>query len=228
MRRLILLAALLLVTTTASAVEKAQADAWTNQLKKTSALLKQRSYAEALPILRKLNREMLDALGPGDEATYVLVVPLIQTAIAEIGTGDRAAGLWHWHMAQTLYPKSAESDLRAFGEPGAVLKRNLLTTPRLKQCRTSVAATAPSPTVRTAPTYPRGARTFGNQGDFIIDVKIRADGTVAEPRIVRPLPTPLAYAALEAVREWKFKPATRDGAPVDVNFCLAVHYVFEK
>jgi TonB family protein len=155
-------------------------------------------------------------------------VPLIQTAIAEVGSGDRAAGIWHWHMAQTLYPKSAESDLSAFGEPGAVLKRNLLTAPRLKQCRTSQANTPPAPTTQRQPDYPRGAKQFGNQGDFIVDVKIRADGTVAEPRIVRPLPAPLAYAALEAVRGWRFTPATRNGAPVDVNFCLAVKFRIEE
>ena len=228
MMRALILSATLLLTLTASAVEKAQADAWTNQLKKTSALLKQAKYAEALPILRKLNREMLDSLGPGDEATYVLIVPLIQTAIAEVGSGERAAGIWHWHMAQTLYPKSAESDLKAFGEPGAVLKRNILTTPRLKQCQASKATTAPSPTLKRPPEYPRGAKQFGNQGDFIVDVKIRADGSVAEPRIVRPLPTPLAYAALEAVRVWQFKPATQDSKPVDVNFCLAVHFEIGK
>ncbi len=34
--------------------------------------------------------------------------------------------IWHWHMAQTLYPKSADSDLSMFGEPGADLKKHLL------------------------------------------------------------------------------------------------------
>lgn len=228
MRRLILFAALFLAASSASAVEKAQADAWTNQLEKTSTLLKQRSYAEALPILRKLNREMLEALGPGDEATYVLVVPLIQTAIAEIGSGDRAAGLWHWHMAQTLYPKSAQSDLSAFGEPAAVLERHILVNPRPADCLGAQATTRPEVVKRVAPDYPTGARRFKNEGALMVDVHVLVDGTVAEPRIVNALPAPLAYAALDALRHWRFTPGKRDGKPVATNFCITVNFDLQK
>ncbi len=78
--------------------------------------------------------EMLRILGPSDATTYVLAVPLIQLALAEEGSGNRGAALWHWHMAQTLYPKTAESDLSMFGEPGAFLKRNLLSNPTRESC----------------------------------------------------------------------------------------------
>ncbi len=169
---------------------------------------------------------MLDALGPSDETTYVLVVPLIQTALAEVGSGDRAAGLWHWHMAQTLFPKSAESDLSAFGEPGVILKNNILPSPNPEKCpRPPSEATTPPAVISTAePSYPRGAVAFGNQGLLIVAAKIGADGSVTEPRVVKPLPTPLAYAALEALRRWRFKPAMVDGAAVESTFCLTINY----
>jgi TonB family protein len=209
----------------AGAVEQWRAEQWTKQLKKTSVLLKKGSYKEALPILRRVNSEMLEALGPGEAATYGLVVPLIQTALAEVGSGDRTAGLWHWHMAQTLYPKSAESDLSAFGEPGAFLKRNILAIPRPVECPGSNKPnTMPRPISRVEPNFPRGAAIFGTQGAFVVAVRILPDGTVAEPRIVKPLPAPLAYAALEALRKWKFEPATLDGKPVEMAFCLTVNY----
>ena len=223
--RIILIVVMMLAASPAVAVEKYIAERWNNRLVTTTGMLKAGSYKDAVPILRNLVNDMLSMLGPGDEATYVLVVPLIQMAIGEEGLGDHAAALWHWDMAQTLYPKAAETDLSSFGAPGKALKRNLLSNPAPPACM-HVAGKEPMAKVieHVWPKYPEGPRKFRERGIVIVNLTIGEDGSVSEPRVVKPLPTPLTYAALEAVRFWKFAPATLDGKPVASNFCLTINY----
>ena len=222
------LAAIILVALPALAVEKRTAERWGNRLITTTAMLKARSYNDALPVLNKLINEMLSTLGPSDETTYVLVVPLIQIAIAEEGLGDHKAANWHWDMAQTFYPKAAETDLSSFGAIGAALKQNLLANPNPPACFHRE-RNEPLPKVlkMVPPKYPEGARQFRARGIVIINLTVSADGSTSEPRVVKPLPTPLMYAALEAVRLWTFAPAVVDGKPVEANFCLTVNYKLE-
>lgn len=208
----------------AVAVEKRIAERWGNNLVTTTKMLKAGSYPDALPILKKTIDEMLSMLGPGDETTYVFIVPLIQMALAEEGMGDHSAAIWHWHMAQTIYPKAAETDLSAFGVPGETLRRNILSNPNPPAClhkREEPLAKVLKP---SSPKYPDGARLFRERGIVIVSLTISADGSVSEPRVVKPLPTPLTYAALESMRFWKFAPATVDGNAVQSSFCLTVNY----
>ena len=54
------------------------------------------------------------------------------------------------------------------------------------------------------------------QGYVILEVVILANGTVGPVRIVRSLDRGLDLKAIEAVRQWKFKPALLQSKPVDV------------
>jgi TonB family protein len=218
------LVAMMVASQPAFAVEKRIADRWAKRLVTTTAMLKAGSYKDAVPSLRNLIDEMLSILGPSDETTYVLVVPLIQMAIGEEGMGDHDVAIWHWDMAQTLYPKAAESDLSAFGQPGETLKQNILSNPNPAECRHQHGEPMAKVLKFVSPKYPEGARLFRARGIVIVDLKIGADGSVTEPRVVKPLPTPLTYAALDALRMWKFSPATVDGSAVVSNLCLTVNY----
>jgi hypothetical protein len=229
MRRRVIVASLVLVLLSAAhafAVEKHRAEGWANQLATTAGMLKAGSYQTALPILRKLTREILNELAPSDASNYVMVVPLIQTAVAEEGMGDHARAMWDWHMAQTLYPPSAQSDLSMFGEPGAVLKKNLLSDPNPSVCPQHEHAGEPYPTIlkHVAPIYPDSARQFKVSGIVLTFVKVKPDGSAAEPRVVKALPGPLTFAALEALGQWKFNPVMINGAPIESDLCVAIKY----
>src|SRR4051794_37297026 len=214
-----------LLASPAAAVEKRIAERWGANLVTTTKMLKAGSYGQALPILQNTIDEMLSMLGPGDETTYVVIVPLIQKALAEEGLGDHGAAIWHWHMAQTIYPKAAETDLSAFGAPGDTLKHNILSNPNPPACIHSGSKEPLAKVLKPfPPKYPEGARLFRERGIVIVNLTIAADGSISEPRVVKPLPTPLTYAALEAVRLWKFAPATVDGNAVQSNFCLTINY----
>ena len=53
---------------------------------------------------------------------------------------------------------------------------------------------------------------------------VRSDGTVGDIRLQRGLGAGLDQRAIEAVRQWRFAPATRLGTPVDVLVEVAVEF----
>jgi protein TonB len=57
-----------------------------------------------------------------------------------------------------------------------------------------------------------------------MEVVIRADGTVGSARVTRGLGFGLDQRAQEAVRQWRFAPARRQGVPVDVLVEVAMEF----
>jgi protein TonB len=62
-------------------------------------------------------------------------------------------------------------------------------------------------------TYPDIARQAGVEGTVVVQALVGTDGHVRDTRIVRSIPA-LNGAALEAVKQWRFKPAATGGKPV--------------
>ena len=209
------------------AVDKRLAERWAATLATTSAQLKKEQYDEALPALKRLSAQMCDILGPGKAAAEVFGIVIVERAIAEAGLGNVDDALWYWQTAKALYPNIAESDLSAFGEAGAFLKTHrapaleVLANPELL----SGEILPPRPKKRFPPKFPNGARVFRVEGELVVEVIIGSDGVPRWPRVLQPLPAPtLSYVALEAVRQWRFEPATLNGKPIDVYYNLTVKY----
>ena len=74
------------------------------------------------------------------------------------------------------------------------------------------------------PDYTPEARRARIQGVVVLDAVIDAEGRVASVKVLRGLPLGLTESAQEAVREWRFEPATLHGVPVAVEFILAVRF----
>lgn len=72
--------------------------------------------------------------------------------------------------------------------------------------------------------YTEEARRAGIQGEVLLDIVVRRDGTVGDVRVRRGLGGGLTEQAIEAVRRWWFLPATRRGTPVDVLVEVAVEF----
>lgn len=77
------------------------------------------------------------------------------------------------------------------------------------------------------PVYAIEARKARVTGVVILQTVIDEQGNVTEARVIKGLPMGLDMAALEAVRTWKFKPATLDGKPVPVHYNLTVSFQIE-
>ena len=75
-------------------------------------------------------------------------------------------------------------------------------------------ATADPRRVKTvAPIYPEAALAAGIDGRLVVSLDVRPDGTVGHVTFVRSVPA-LAKAVYDAVVQWTYSPALRDGEPV--------------
>ena len=74
------------------------------------------------------------------------------------------------------------------------------------------------------PVYTEEGRRRGVEGDVVMEVVVRADGTIGHVRVLQGLGAGLDQRAVDAVRQWRFNPARRHGTPVDVMVEIAVEF----
>ena len=74
------------------------------------------------------------------------------------------------------------------------------------------------------PDYTEDARLRRLEGEVIMEIVIRRDGSVGDLRIVRGLGGGLNERAVQAVRQWRFSPARRLASPVDVIVEVSVEF----
>lgn len=77
---------------------------------------------------------------------------------------------------------------------------------------------------RVEPEYTEEARAAKYQGTVLLYVEIAPDGTPTNIRIQRGLGLGLDQKAIEALRQWKFKPGEKDGKPVTVAATIEVNF----
>ena len=74
------------------------------------------------------------------------------------------------------------------------------------------------------PDYTEQARRRGVEGEVVMEIVVRHDGTVGDVRVLQGLGHGLDEQAESAVRQWRFTPALRRGAPVDVLVEVAMEF----
>ncbi len=77
---------------------------------------------------------------------------------------------------------------------------------------------------RPSPSYPEAAKAAHAEGVVILRTVIGTDGAVEDVEVMRGQPHGLTAAAVEAVRQWRFDPATLEGKPVRVVFFLTINF----
>jgi len=75
-----------------------------------------------------------------------------------------------------------------------------------------------------APAYPESARADGIEADVPLELVVSPAGTVESARVLRPAGHGLDQAALDAVRAYRFTPATKDGHAVRVRMQWLVQF----
>jgi TonB family protein len=83
---------------------------------------------------------------------------------------------------------------------------------------------APSLLREVKPDYTEAARRGSIEGDVVLEIVVRRDGSVGDIKIMQGLGAGLDERAVEAVRQWRFSPARRFGTPVDVIVEVAVEF----
>ncbi len=74
------------------------------------------------------------------------------------------------------------------------------------------------------PQYTEIARKARIQGVVILQTIIDKNGDITDVKVLKNLPMGLGDAAVTAVRQWKYEPATLNGKPVAVYFNLTVNF----
>jgi TonB family protein len=76
---------------------------------------------------------------------------------------------------------------------------------------------------RVNPVYPAQAKMTRLQGNVVLAALIAEDGSVQDLKVVTGQPT-LARAALQAVRQWRYKPYELNRKPVKMNTTITVQF----
>jgi len=87
---------------------------------------------------------------------------------------------------------------------------------------------APIAIRKADPQYTEEARNAKIEGAVLIQVLITEDGVPTDPKVVRSLDKGLDEKALEAVRQWRFKPGLKDGKPVAVSATIEMNFKLLK
>jgi TonB family protein len=80
---------------------------------------------------------------------------------------------------------------------------------------------------KVAPAYPPLARQARIQGMVVLKVHISKSGDVEEMQLISGHPL-LAPAAIEAVKQWKYKPYLLNGEPVEVETSVTVNFTLPE
>lgn len=186
--------------------------------------LKTGKYAEALKLDEIVIEQMGEHYVSGDATAQLLAIAVVHKALALAGLGNEQDALWYWRGAIGIYPAVARSDMSMFGAPGKFLAEH-----PTEHFDGSVPPGAhiepPKVVTKVQPKYPNASARDAAQASVLIECVIGLDGRAHAPEIVGDVPAPfIAYAALDALRQWRFTPATADGKPVPVLFRMTVNF----
>jgi protein TonB len=76
---------------------------------------------------------------------------------------------------------------------------------------------------KVTPTYPKIAIMAHQQGTVVLQAEIGRDGTIQNLRVISGPPL-LVGAAIDAVRQWHYRPYLLNGEPVEVETQITVYF----
>jgi len=88
----------------------------------------------------------------------------------------------------------------------------------------SAGLSAPTATRKVDPAYPLQLMRENVEGTVIVYAVIHADGNVGAVRVLRGIDDRIDPFARQAISQWKFRPATKHGAPVDVEATFLIPF----
>ena len=112
------------------------------------------------------------------------------------------------------------------GVIGGIISSTAVAVPRVatpQRVRVSQGVTQGLLIRKIQPTYPPLARQARIQGSVLLQAEISKDGTIQNLRLMNGHPM-LAPAAIEAVKQWRYKPYILNGEPVEVETQITVNF----
>ncbi len=211
-------------------------DRWVQRLREIDGSLKREDWSTAGRGTESLLIDMTDSIQGGNRAAPLMAMGTLFRAIAAAGLERKDDAMWDWYAAQTLHDGYAEVALNSYGRAGAFLLRQSqadsaaagqvvdLSQPEMAD----PLIVAPTRTAGPAPIFPVALRQACVQGTVRARLLVGAAGLPKQPRILdAPGGPPMALAALEAMRLWRFQPARLAGTPISVYLPVEVPFILE-
>jgi len=85
-----------------------------------------------------------------------------------------------------------------------------------------------TPVDKVTPVYPVGAKTDKITGAVVLAATIGKDGTVEHLKITKSLRPDCDRSAIDAVRQWRYKPFLLNGNPIEVETTITVSYTLAQ
>lgn len=82
----------------------------------------------------------------------------------------------------------------------------------------------PELTHREQPDYPAEARKLRSSGEVVVQAIVTREGTIRDPRIVEASHPAFIDPVLSALENWRYRPATCDGVPVEMVFHIYMRF----
>lgn len=131
------------------------------------------------------------------------------------------------HLARLLHKLSRPTDAAEFEERALELRRERSTPANPADLGTLAAGPGVQPAVlieRTEPDYTDEARIANHEGSVLLQVDVDGDGVPANILVLRYLGLGLDDKAVEAVRQWRFRPARSGGRKVPSRLRLEIAF----
>ena len=119
-------------------------------------------------------------------------------------------------------PGGAFSEMLNSAPSVPVLAKSPVPTP-VKRMRIAARVAEANLIHDVAPQYPPEAGRARIEGTVVLMAVIGTDGSVKDVRVENGLPI-LAQAAIDAVRQWRYKPYMIDGEPVEVDSRITINF----
>ncbi len=185
-----------------------------------------KAYGRVTRLLDEMTKTMV--AGPG--VPVLLSTALVLRAIAAVQLGESDEGIWHWQVAQQLFPEVASYKMNAYGDAGELLKAHPAPEPPARgepaedETAPEKHLEPPKKLVTPSPEFPWAKRGIDAVA-IVVEVTIGTDGRVRQPRIVESKgELTLVSETLDTLRLWQFEPARLDGEPVAVLYNLTVNF----
>ena len=176
---------------------------------------------------------------PPPAATQVKVVKIIQTDIinGQLRTPTKIPEKIQMIKEEEAPPPVSTMAGVVGGVPGAaggqmggviggIINSTPMAIPRVatpQRVRVSQGVTQGLLLRKIQPTYPPLARQARIQGSVLLQAEISKDGSIQNLRLISGHPM-LAPSAIEAVKQWKYKPYILNGEPVEVETQITVNF----
>lgn len=220
---------------------RSQFERWKDRSSQIEAQVRSGNFKKAESTANGLLRDLKNKLTGGPDAGRILAMPLSLRALARVGLKRENDGLWDYQMAAVLWPSLTEVRLDEYGPTGVRLAQIVEEAARVEAAlarRTSIVGpngqdeyndqevTPPMALAKEGVDFPVSLRIAMRTGQAVITMFIDEEGRPHAPQIQSGSSQNalFLFAAMDGVRDWRFRPAMLRGKPIACGYSLTVNY----